>query len=238
MKKFLFLTIPMILIFISCSNNEYNDIHNYNLKGQVKKITETKYKAIEKYGNWEKGELLSNETTTEFNRAGYITKIELISEFGGLTRWTHKYSGDTCIETNYIYDADGQLSAYGYSSNKNPTITKITRKYSGDLVTEEHLDENDKLQNIIKIEIENDRIVREFQYNKFDKLSYEVVQSYYSNGDLKEYKVIMYQKENTDTLYYFLEYLDKDNFGNWIENLSFDDNNEYIITERSIEYYE
>lgn len=56
MKKTLLI---ILLACISCSENQSNDLKEYNLKGDVISVKSKKYRAIEKFGEVEKGEVAS-----------------------------------------------------------------------------------------------------------------------------------------------------------------------------------
>ena len=99
MKKIILATLS-VLCLVSCNQLEKktekktekkNDLTEENLKGKVKSIKETTYKAVEKFGQIEKGDVLNND----FN--------------------IYNEKGNNIEGNGYDYDSDGILDDYKYT---------------------------------------------------------------------------------------------------------------------------
>ena len=79
--KIVIVTTSIIFLLIGCNNREFkNDLERANLKGNVKTVRHTPYKAIEMYGKITKGEIdkgwFSDYSYRIFNERGNIIEVQ------------------------------------------------------------------------------------------------------------------------------------------------------------------
>ena len=131
------LVILSVLCLVSCNQSEKkNDLTEENLKGKVKSIKETTYKAIEKFGQIEKGDVLvdSSAVYTDdgrfkiYNEKGNKIEENRYDSDGSLDfKDTYKYDEKgNKIEINN-YNSDGRLDSkttYKYEYDKNNNWTQ------------------------------------------------------------------------------------------------------------------
>jgi len=92
--------------FISSCGNLNNDLHDYNLKGKVKSVRETSYKAIDRFGEIQKG--------------------DIIDEFSLFSNYYVLYNNRGNILTEIEYDLDGSIDNKStYSYDKNNRVLEI-----------------------------------------------------------------------------------------------------------------
>lgn len=135
MKKIILLTalITASFILFSCSgqnNNKIkNDLTELKLKGKVKTLKETKYIAVDKFGEIQKGDMVDEvpKYICSFNEIGKKTEESQYNSDGSLLisgRWIYKYDDKmNNIEIN-MYSSDGSLNdknIYIYDDKGNKT---------------------------------------------------------------------------------------------------------------------
>ena len=99
-----------------------NDLTEENLKGKVKSIKETTYKAVDKFGQIEKGDVLNNYFNI-YNEKGNKIEDNSYDSDGSLnSKTTYKYDKKgNKIEEN-IYDSNGKFvrkTTYKYDKKGN-----------------------------------------------------------------------------------------------------------------------
>ena len=131
MKKII-LVILSVLCLVSYGQLEKksekkNDLTEENLKGKVKSIKETTYKAVDKFGQIEKGDVLNNYFNI-YNEKGNKIEDNSYDSDGRLhSKYTYKYDEKgNMIEENW-YESDGSLyekHTYKYEYDKNNNWTQ------------------------------------------------------------------------------------------------------------------
>ena len=118
MKKIILATLSA-----SCNQSEKkNDLTEENLKGKVKSIKETTYKAVDKFGQIEKGDVLNNYFNI-YNEKGNKIEDNFYDSDGNLSsKDTYEYDekGNNIEKNNY--DSDGSLNSkttYKYDKKGN-----------------------------------------------------------------------------------------------------------------------
>ena len=143
MKKII-LAILSVLYLVSYGQLEKkNDLTEENLKGKVKSIKETTYKAVDKFGQIKKGNVLNNYFTI-YNKKGntiegneyysdgslnYKTTYKYDEKGNKIEKNTYKYDGSLNYKTTYKYDEKGnkiEKNNYYYSGRLD---SKTTYKY-------------------------------------------------------------------------------------------------------------
>lgn len=207
MKTKLFLILLFPIIIFGCSKlKAENDLEKENLKGKIKSIKYTAYVAIEKFGEIEKGEVLSffkNEETF-YNKDGFITeKI--------------KFNGDfTVRETKKIsYNEEYKPTEENYFDKNNQLLRKIKYHYVDTLISQENTYNSDgKLIRNIKYQYDknNNKIKEEttdstgnqsklFLY-EYDQNKNLLETKSYSNGKLLSSAQFIYDKKGRKIEYY------------------------------------
>ena len=229
------LVILSVLCLVSCNQSEKkNDLTEENLKGKVKSIKETTYKAIEKFGQIEKGDVLvdSSAVYTDYGRfkiynekGNKIEENRYNSDGSLYYKVTYKYDGKgNKIEVNH-YDSNGSLIlkyTYKYDENGNKIeecwynedgslIVKFTPKY----------DENGNMMEVNNYDSDGS-LHKKFTYKYDEKGNKIEINNYNSDGRL-----------DSKTTYKY-EY-DKNN--NWTQRIEYKNTIPNSITERIIEYY-
>jgi hypothetical protein len=222
MKKLLLILLCVPLLF-SCGEKENdtenteqneeneelgkdNDLQKENLKGNIKCIVESHYKATKSFGEIEKGEkIISHQIndTIKYNHKGYITEtskdlgIKLwkyyykYNEEGLLKRITTYYNSKLLSKEEYKYNNKNQLIETVYYSKPNPLLS--------------HQDTSLSMQER-----------EEYKYNQIGKL---IEKSFYSI----DYKPIFEHINNPEAIELKSKYVYKyDKIGNKIESISYD----------------
>jgi len=231
MKKQIVLLIIIIGI-ISCKTNN-NDLKESGLNGSVKKIIDSNYDGIQKFGEWEKVNNLKDKMVREFDKQGNLIKIEFSNEYGCLTRWIYDNMGDTSVVKCYSYNPSGNL----YDEVNQPYVTKKIREFKENKTFEKEFDSKGNLLSILELIKEFGRIIKETRYNETGEKRYEQYYSYFDDGKMKEATLIFFTNETADTTTTKFDILKVDDFNNIIKRLTIENKKEYLITERTIEYY-
>lgn len=259
-KKVLTIVLAMFCLISSKINAQKNDLTKMNLKGKVKLIKETPYKAVEKSGKIVKEkidhELTYFNTIITFNEKGNIIERRLWSIDGRIEN-----------KTIYKYDEKGKLLEYD----------KL--KPNGDLY-EKFTCELDEKGNLVKLDVSNaDRsserriytykydkkgnIIEEKNYDdgfymikttyKYDKKGNKIEQNNFdSNGNFNSKSTYKYNEKGNKIEwnffdsqgYFFRRQVYKytyDKHDNWTQKIEYEDENGVkkptTIIERTIEYY-
>lgn len=243
----------------SSSNVNKNDWLEHNLYGKVKSIKEFTYYAVERFGEVEKGEVMSvfKPTTTIFNEQGYvIEKVEYDLDGNIYSKKLYKYDNKETLLEKYKYDSDDNLiekSFYNYELNEKGYKTKTIDKFSPEdslkfkFVSEYNSKGNKVLKELYTSEGSKFAITA-FKYNGKNRLieSYSIVD--FSN-DLIPKSTFKY--DNKGNRVEIKRYDSKDNFreksvveyvydekGNWIKSTTSCDLVPGDIKEREIEYFD
>lgn len=180
MKKIFLLVIPFLL---SCNNrNIKNDLSNLKLYGKVKKITENVYKAVEKFGEIQKGDK-DKTIMTIFNKDGNTTEYSQLSNpYSPLdTKYEYVYNNESKMseytsykylisiidfnnikyimdsKVKYLYDANGnktELNKYNKDGNLQLKVLIICDK-NGNIIQEKCINALGKTLSISKYKFDN-----------------------------------------------------------------------------------
>ena len=178
MKKIITLFIS-ILFMIGCNTNKSKietDLEKQGFKGKVKSIKSTTYKAIEKFGEIQKGEKFSGFFYT-FNKDGNF--IECISdEKENNSRQTFIYNDKGNIIEQKEYDSEGSLKSqttYNYDDKGREVESLITLSFQG-------INGSAELR-ITKEYDQKGNIIEEKNYNNHNKLSSKGIYTYDERGN-------------------------------------------------------
>lgn len=139
MKKYIILILTLSFFFFQCSEEKIrkNDLSTENLKGKVKYLKETKNKAIEKFGEIEKGELIS-KSTYGFDINGYKTEHnELFANDEIFRKIIYRYNEKHYLIKDSSYfpniNAFDRINTYVYDDNDNLMEKNVFFKKSDSL---------------------------------------------------------------------------------------------------------
>ena len=224
MKKII-LAILSVLYLVSYGQLEKkNDLTEENLKGKVKSIKETTYKAVDKFGQIKKGNVLNNYFTIYNKKGNTIEGNEYYSDGSLNDKTTYKYDekGNKIEKNNYYYS--GRLDSkttYKYDEKGN-NIEENIYYYDGyGYKTTYKYDEKGN-----KIEKNIDGSV--------DRLGYKYTYKYDEKGNTIEQNIYYHGSRPAENYSYKYEY-DKNN--NWTQEIEYFNTIPVYITERIIEYY-
>lgn len=179
MKKLILLTIGISILLGSCTSSKEdikeNDWKQYKLSDKVKSLKATTYKAVEKFGEIEKGDIIPSFENKQlvFNLEGKITEENLYDSDGGLLhKDEYKYDMKGIIIEINRYDSDGSLF--------EKTLSKNDEK--GNLVESNIYDSDGNLSSKIVFKCDKEGKINE--YNIYD-----------SDGNLEQKYLIKYDKE-------------------------------------------
>ena len=131
MKKIILVILSVLCLAsygqLEKKSEKKNDLTEENLKGKVKSIKETTYKAVDKFGQIEKGDVLNNYFNI-YNEKGNKIEENWYNSDGRLhSKYTYKYDEKgNMIEENW-YESDGSLyekHTYKYEYDKNNNWTQ------------------------------------------------------------------------------------------------------------------
>ncbi len=209
--------ILLILLLGACGKTAKEDIESdltkRGLKGPVKKITENKYLAVEKFGEISPGEIIyyPDAKIVEYNKDGFKSRVydfELWTDSSyldyeltytpafKLASQTYFHNGEKDKVTSYEYDEDENLI---WEKDRHSDTTwqefdeSIEHIYndSGKVKEINTYDENGKLHYKCKYDYDNaGRLKTRICYNSEGKQTGTTVFGYHENGVLKieEYK--------------------------------------------------
>lgn len=147
----------ILFILTSCSNPE-NDLKKANLKGKVKKITEVRYSAKEKFGEVIK-DTVEETTTLVYNDKGFLDEKIAYHTDGSIDR-TEKFD----------YNSKGNL------------IKKIALNSKGELL-QTWLYEYDSKNSLLKMQnISAEQEILQYETYKYDEKGF-LIESISYNGD-------------------------------------------------------
>jgi len=258
MKKALFISIIGLTLLCSCvRESKKTDLDFYNLNGKVKSLKENNYKAEEKFGEIVKGEKEESFTpVTIFNKDGNLIESSMYNANGELEFKTiYKYNEKGYINKEITYVANGEFNTNNYHvyNEKGFLIEKNNFNAKDSLVSKSNYRYDEKGNNI------------EINYYKLEEIDYKIKFEYNAKGQIIEsnyydsdgsiigkIKYLYNNKGNEEevasTFFYTWTEEDKtkelfkykyDEKGNWIERITFDEDNIPLkITERIIEYFD
>ena len=229
MKKIILATLSVLSLVsygqLEKKSEKKNDLTEENLKGKVKSIKETTYKAVDKFGQIEKGDVLNNYFNI-YNEKGNKIEDNFYDSDGNLSsKDTYEYDEKgNKIEKN-VYDSNGRFhSKYTYKyDEKGNMIEDNVYDSNGRLYFKKTYKYDEKGNKIEENWYNSDgRLHSKYTY-KYDEKGNNIEENYYnSNGRL-------YEKHT-----YKYEY-DKNN--NWTQRIEYKNTIPHRITEKIIEYY-
>ena len=265
MKKFISLFMVGFLLF-SCSEEDTKetDWENNKLNGKFKSITEIKYDAVEKFGEFQKGSL-GHKLISKYDKSGNLTEwtkyrsnesidsksISKYDDNGNRTaEATYKSDGSLKSEAVHKYDEIGNQKESAYYNYDHDFLgSKSIYKYdtSGNQTEERYMLSDGSLidKSICKYD-ESGNVIECATYNSDDTLSSKSTYKYDKSGNVSEetyytsydpFNYVPFNKHNKYTYKY--EYNSK---GQWIKKITFKVRNVVsqaeVIIEREIEYYD
>ena len=237
MKKLLFLSIAFGT-FISCTQG-VPSLKFDGMFGNVQSVRESKYEAVEKFGEAIPDEL-EEVLILEFDKKGHLLKNFVYDDEGDLIYgWEQVYDGDVVIQSKnynwrekepvvtelishdkgcYTYRFTSKDTTYSYSQNlfEDKLYRKITDT-KGTSVSEIWF--NKKGQFVEQKEIRNGELV------------FWIIRKYNEQGMLTE-EELRGDYPNRRTI----KYTEFDTKGNWITAIMFDDGDAYVL-KRDIKYW-
>lgn len=216
-KKLYYLLI--LLTIFSCSSNfEQTDLQQNDLKGNVKSVDYKLYNVVEKFGKYEKIDVMddASHSLTIYNKDGFIQ--EVFEDFHSNNKYSRRkvynyeasrlssidlfdINRNPIGEISYLYDERGLLTTIDYEikvyRDINGTlhsrpIDRIEYKYNeqGNLVEEDEYHKKDK-NNFRKSSLSKDGLYQKTKYEyKDERLSREYF--YQSDGSLNFEKIYNY----------------------------------------------
>jgi|SRR5690554_1154702 len=234
MKTLKLLTIVSIILFFSnCTDNKIkNDLTTENLKGKVKSIKETPYKAIEKFGEVTKGDVyvdyFSNIKYAMYNENGNITEMrkydspeKTLDKYvynydkkGNLIK-ENKYNSNEKLESKKIYKYDDKLNLIElnkYNSERILESKEIYRyDYKENMVESNEYNSDGTLESKGIYEYNDKENLTEGKlYYSNGKLYYEFIQKRSDKGNMVE-KNYWYSFDGASEINYILKYDEKCN---------------------------
>jgi hypothetical protein len=201
------------------------DLTVLNLIGKVKSTTETEFKAVDKFGEVQKSDLIS-KTITLFDEDGNRTDVSIYKADGSLDYkniFKHNDSGRV-IEAD-SYKSDGSLKFKG----------KPKYDYNGNRIEMNVYKPDGTLSYTVTYKYDNnDNLIEKNTYKIVGKLDSKVTYKY----DIKSNKINEDTFDATGKLSSGLTYkYDTDKTGNWTKQTSYKNSIPQTVTDREILYY-
>ncbi len=246
------ITIILILaaLLTSCSSNK-NDLEEYNLKGKVWKVKETRYYGEEKFGKYQIGDksyyghyfyiFNENGNLLESQRLDRKGKIERISKYsydkdGNCTEIT-TYDDDKVVQKQVNQISDNLVVEVQFFDEEGKLTAKHQYDYSGsDISGGKIFEGNGSLNLTFQNEISGGLLTKQVVKDSLKQI--KSIQTYERNkeGDIVTQK-IEYPKDTSEYTYTF-QY-DYDEKGNWLKQYQFDEDGKIDeILVRNIVYYD
>jgi hypothetical protein len=242
MKKIMFILTVTIFV-VGCSENNIKNQKFLGAKGNPKSIKETKYEAVEKFGEVIEG-VVDEVIRYEFDKSGNIQKLTHYDDDGDVVfSISYVFEDGECIETksyqkynnivstsslknrtskNETWErktSDGKITT-SYSEYDKLTRTTITKDSENIIVSKEEQIIDNK-GNLVEIKVYNEEKVVYWYKSKFDDNSQEI-----------ERKMLVGYDEGIFTY----KYDSFDKKGNWIKRVEYKDGKIESLTIREIEY--
>lgn len=256
-----------LLILLSCNSNKSikSDLISENLNGSIKSFTEIQYKAIEKFGEIEKGEILTESTDhlTGIYEVNFNIQGDIILEV------SYNSNGSIYSKTQYVFNTKGvKFGANTYNAeNKLDGMELLTYDENNNLIDYSILNADSSLYWRYKNKFDRDgNKIESMHYNsegmaltkelyKFDSNGHRIEWTTYApNGDYQSQTNYINDKNgnvvevtmdfpalensfgNIAPTYFNYTY---DKTGNWIKKIEYSGSNRTpkTITERKIIYY-
>lgn len=262
MKKVISLCLLLSSLMIY-SQNRKTDLQNEGLKGKVKSVRETPYRAIEEEGKIEKGEIMKSKSSrvareiedmyanihVEYTLQGGRMTMESYKENNSLeNKFTYHYDEKRNKTEVKIYEENNSLDAklvYYYDDKGNKTEIEVYRE-NGRLEGKVIYTYDDKGDMIGMDFYEDNLIIYRFTYRNDDKGN--VIEGEFYVGDIESKYTCHYDDKGSmieqnwynsdgslDSSHTYQYQYDDQN--NWIEKITYVNDKPIEITTRDIEYY-
>lgn len=218
----------------------------YNLKGDIKSVEIGAYKAIEKFGEIEKGTFISTREHHFDNENRFTENISYDEKDTIISKWIPKRDSNGNQHSLEGYDENQQLThiakvtldknnwpnLFLLNNNKGELLQKITYENNKDgyATVTTQFDEADNIKSMEKRKLdENNFLIQKDYYDKDGQRVYTKTYINDDNGNMLSET----DKDSGEVTTY--EYKFDDN-GNWIEQVSYKNGKPVTITIRTIEY--
>ncbi len=252
-KLLVWVLLTLLIGFTSCEKKKKTDWEKYNLKGRVKSFTNFTYKAIEKFGEVQKGERVENyfQNFEQFyNKKGFLQKQNsyyynslyeeniLVYDKKGTKIETNIYNSIGKLKSKNIYKNDTKgniIEEDEYSDIKGSLKQKNIYKYDKDANLIEHTIYNHKNELETKFILKyNKALIEISNYFSDGSLNWKNTYKYDNRENVMELNVYKFDG-SLDYKYTYKYKYDKN--GNWIKQISYKNDKLYEIVERKYEYY-
>ena len=204
-----------ILFLISCTTNDKgkNDLSVENLRGSVKSLKETTYRAVDKFGQLSKGEKTGISDNQMFDDGSLSSKHTVKYDDKGNQNERNLYNSDGILRSKETvkYDDKGNLIEWNSYNSDGSLSYKETNKYD---------DKGNRIE--------------ENWYNSDGSLSHKYTNKYDDKGNQNERN--KYNSDGSLSYEATFEYI-YDEKNNWIKRILFWEDIPKKIVEREIEYY-
>lgn len=237
-------------VLTSCSSKK-NDLEEYNLKGKIWKLKETRFEGEEKFGKYQIGDKRSyGHKLHVFNEDGNLSESQRLNRKGKIklvSKYTYDKNGNCKEITKY---KDGKVVLKQVNKIDNDNIIeiqsfdgkgKLTKKrqydYSGsDISGGKVFNSDGSLNMTFQNKLSSGLLTKQIVKDSLEEISSIRIYERNKEGDIITRKV-KYPKDTTEYIYTF-QY-DYDEKGNWLKQYKFDEDgkiNDILV--RNIVYYD
>ena len=237
MKKLVFFTI--LLLGLTSCNQGVPTLKFEGLNGKVQSVRESRYEALEKFGEAIADEL-DEVLIMDFDKAGHLLRYFLYDEDGDRKYgWEHVYEGDVVVQTkNYVGRAEEPSVTELLSNGKTQFDYKYTDKdttytYTSNLFEDNLYRKFTYTASDTEVELwfnEKGQVLEQKQTSKGEVL-YWALNKYNDDYMLAETE---YRGDYPSRISY--KYTEFDSKGNWITAIMFQRGNTYLL-KREIRYW-
>lgn len=232
-KEYMKKTIGLVLLFFACSQSDIkNDLTKMGLKGSVSKVVVTEYKAVEKFGEIEKGDVISTDSFL-FNKYGYLiekdeslifnmkTKLKYDEKNKLIERNEYNSKGELMMKTTFKYDTNDNIIEELKYDNNDELITKSVLKYdkSVNTITKTTYKKDNSVQDSVITKYNSNNL--ELEQNDFFMYT-RYVSTYSDKNELSLFAIYSGSSDSKPTLSEktVFKYDDYDQHGNWLKRNS------------------
>lgn len=228
-QKLFLLFISLVFIFTGCSQKR-NSLNEYNLKGDVVKVYESTFEAVNKYGKWEMGDKEnSGNNSMTFNESGYLTEYIDFDRNNKIDeRQVVSYNENDNLSEASIYDSYGkQKSKLKYTNDSKSRLIKIEQYDADDKLNATYVidyESSDKpiggkyknsdgiIESSWKNEWDGDFLKLQIQYDTLGKLDSKTYWERNDNSDVVLIKSTNAKDSVTSLIKISYEYDDQNNW--------------------------
>ena len=201
--KIVIISVSSLFLLWGCHSSEFkNELERENLRGKVKTIRRTPYKAVEKYGEVTKGEIdrgwFTDYSYRIFNEKGNLIENQDFYSSGELMDKTiYKYDNFNKIEEEIVSGSDGDIKkkiTFRYDEKAN-LIRKTEYKPDGSLIVKENYKYNERDKVIEVQDINSEGVPADRWIYKYNNKGKRIEANRYKpDGNL--YEKIIYDYDN------------------------------------------